>query len=43
VPKALKLEEMNVTDGLFFGFWRFMIRFIIPPILIVTLIMGITE
>lgn len=43
VPKALKLEEINVKDGLFFGFWRFMIRFVIPPILIVTLVMGITE
>lgn len=43
VPKALKLEEINVQDGLFFGFWRFMIRFVIPPILIVTLIMGIRE
>jgi NSS family neurotransmitter:Na+ symporter len=43
VPKALKLEEMNVSDGLFFWFWRFMIRFVIPPILIVSLIMGITE
>jgi NSS family neurotransmitter:Na+ symporter len=43
VPKALKLEEINVKDGLFFGFWRFMIRFIIPPILIVTLVRGITE
>jgi len=43
VPKALKLEEINVEDGAFFGFWRFMIRFIIPPVLIVTLLMGITE
>jgi len=43
VPKALKLEEINVKDGLFFGFWRFMIRYVIPPILIVTLMMGITE
>lgn len=43
VPKALKLEEINVKDGLFFGFWRFMVRFVIPPILIVTLVMGITE
>jgi len=30
-------------DGLLFSFWRLMIRFVIPPILIVTLIMGITE
>ena len=43
VPKALKLEEMGVKDGLFFGFWRFMIRFVIPPVLIVTLALGITE
>ena len=43
VPKALKLEEIDVPDGLFFGFWRFMIRFVIPPVLIVTLVMGITE
>ena len=43
VPKALKLDEMGVKDGLFFGFWRFMIRFVIPPVLVVTLVMGITE
>ena len=43
VPKALKLEEMGVPDGPFFMFWRVMIRFVIPPILIVTLFMGITE
>jgi len=43
VPKALKLEEINVRDGLFFAFWRFMIRFVIPPVLIVTLVMGISE
>ena len=43
VPKALKLEELNLSDGLLFGFWRFLIRFVIPPVLVVTLIMGITE
>lgn len=43
VPKALKLDEIDVEDGAFFGFWRFMIRFVIPPVLIVTLVMGITE
>jgi len=43
VPKALKLEEINIEDGLLFSMWRFSIRFVIPPILIVTLIMGITE
>jgi NSS family neurotransmitter:Na+ symporter len=43
VPKALTLDEINVKDGLLFGCWRFIIRFIIPPVLIVTLLMGITE
>ncbi len=43
VPKALKLDEMGVSDGPFFMFWRVMIRFVIPPILIITLFMGITE
>jgi len=43
VPKQIKLDEMNVPDGLFFGFWRFMIRFVIPPILLLTLILGVTE
>ena len=41
VPKALKLEEMGVSDGLFFQFWRVMIRFVIPPILFVVLYKGI--
>jgi NSS family neurotransmitter:Na+ symporter len=41
VPKALKLEAINVRDGLFFAFWRFMIRFVIPPVLVVALVRGI--
>lgn len=43
VPKSLKLDEMGVRDGPFFAFWRFMIRFVIPPVLIVVLVMGVTE
>ena len=43
VPKSLKLDEMGVRDSIFFGFWRFMIRFVIPPVLIVSLVMGIAE
>ncbi|MFT5500932.1 MAG: NSS family neurotransmitter:Na+ symporter [Woeseiaceae bacterium] len=37
VPKALKLDEMGVSDGVLFGSWRFLIRFVIPPILFVVL------
>jgi len=43
VPKALKLEELDVKDGLIFGSWRFLIRFVIPPVLLITLIMGLIE
>jgi NSS family neurotransmitter:Na+ symporter len=43
VPKVLKLEAMDVDDGLLFNFWRILIRYVIPPILFVTLAMGITE
>ena len=37
VPKALKLEEINVQDGKLFALWHFSIRFIIPPVLLVVL------
>jgi NSS family neurotransmitter:Na+ symporter len=37
VPKALKLEEMDVPDGPMFALWRFLIRFVIPPVLVVVL------
>ena len=37
VPKALKLEELNVADGPMFALWRFLIRFVIPPVLVVVL------
>lgn len=37
VPKALKLDELGVADGSMFAVWRFMIRFVIPPVLVVVL------
>ncbi len=43
VPKALKLDELGVDDSLFFAFWRFMIRFVIPPVLVLALVLGISE
>ncbi len=43
VPKQLKLDAMGVRDGMFFAFWRFMIRFVIPPILLVVLVKGLIE
>jgi len=43
VPKRIKLDEIGVEEGLFFSFWRFMIRFVIPPVLLIVLVMGIAE
>ena len=43
VPKQLKLDEIGWRDGAVFAFWRFMIRFVIPPILLVSLVLGISE
>jgi NSS family neurotransmitter:Na+ symporter len=43
VPKQLKLDEIGVRDGVFFAFWRIMIRFVIPPVLFIVLVMGISE
>ena len=43
VPRQLKLEEIGIRDGALFGFWRLMIRFVIPPILLIVLVMGLTE
>ena len=43
VPKVLKLDELGIEDNLLFSVWRIMIRFVIPPLLIITLALGITE
>jgi NSS family neurotransmitter:Na+ symporter len=42
-PKQLKLDEINIGDGLLFALWRFMIRFVVPPVLLIALVTGITE
>ena len=41
VPKQLKLDELRVDDGFLFAFWRILIRFFIPPILLVSLVFGL--
>jgi NSS family neurotransmitter:Na+ symporter len=43
VPKQLKLDEINIGEGLLFHAWRFMVRFVVPPVLLIALVMGITE
>lgn len=42
-PKRLKLDEMGVEDGTLFAFWRFMLRFVIPLVLLIALALGISE
>jgi NSS family neurotransmitter:Na+ symporter len=43
VPKQLKLEEMGLSDGWGYRVWLVLIRFVIPPILFVSLVLGISE
>ena len=43
VPKAIKLDELGVSDSGLFALWIFMIRFVIPPVLIITLVLGLAE
>jgi NSS family neurotransmitter:Na+ symporter len=43
VPRQLKLEEIGISGGILFAFWGFMIRFVVPPVLLIALVMGITE
>jgi neurotransmitter:Na+ symporter, NSS family len=42
VPRQLKLDEIGISDGLLFTFWRLMIRFVVPPVLLIALVMGVT-
>ena len=41
--KRIKLAEMDVADGAFFAFWRTILRYVAPLLLLVVLIMGIGE
>lgn len=43
VPKQLKLEEMGLADGWGYRVWLVLIRFVIPPVMLVSLVLGITE
>jgi len=42
VPRKTKLEAINVPDSGMFRFWDFLIRFVIPPVLLIVLVMGLT-
>jgi NSS family neurotransmitter:Na+ symporter len=43
MPRKLKLEGMGIKDGAFYAYANTMMRYVIPPILIVALILGLME
>ncbi len=43
VPKKTKLEGMGIRDGMFYAFANTMMRYVIPPILLVALVLGLLE
>jgi NSS family neurotransmitter:Na+ symporter len=42
VPKQIKQEAIGVADSGLFHLWHFLIRWIIPPILFIVLVKGVT-
>lgn len=43
VPKKTKLEGLGIRDGVFYLYVNTMMRFVIPPILVVALVLGLLE
>lgn len=43
VPKKIKLEGMGISDGKFYWYANVMMRYIIPPVLFVALVLGLME
>jgi hypothetical protein len=41
VPKLINLEAMGMADGLYYAFVKFMLRYVIPVVLVVALVMGL--
>jgi len=41
VPKQLKLDEIDFSGGAGYAIWITLLRFVIPPILFVSLVLGI--
>jgi neurotransmitter:Na+ symporter, NSS family len=40
VPQQIRLAAIGVSDGGLYRFWHFLVRFVIPPVLFVVLVMG---
>jgi len=42
VPNKIRLESINVSESGMYHFWLILVRFVIPPILLVVLVKGVT-
>lgn len=42
VPKLINLEAMGIAEGALYSFITFMLRFIVPVVLLLALVMGLT-
>jgi NSS family neurotransmitter:Na+ symporter len=43
IPKKTKLEGFGVGDGVFYTYANLMMRYVIPPVLVVALVLGLLE
>jgi len=43
VPKQTKLKGLGIQDGTFYAYANFMMRYVIPPVLVVALVLGLLE
>jgi len=41
VPRQIKLDAIGVANNSMFRFWQLLIRFVIPPVLFIVLVMGL--
>ena len=42
VPRQIKLEAIGASDNGLFRFWLVLVRFVIPPVLLIVLVKGLT-
>lgn len=43
VPKETKLKGMGISDGKFYAFANTMMRYVIPPVLLIVLVLELLE
>jgi hypothetical protein len=43
VPKSIKLDGLGMVDGKLFFYVNAMLRFVIPPVMMIALVLGLLE